>query len=249
MSVSTILLILLGVFNLQQRYYWWDIKIFDYVEASEILLSFGEILMIIFFYITAIGLLFTTILTWIAGNAAAEKTGTVVTLWETIEELDPTKLGCTLTLIAFVASMAWFFLPIMYFRNISNAAEWNVLWFDGLYLLVVIAGLMLAYTTENKKQDSDSLLMQMLFSGFISLIIFFYCRNYFTFSLRQNGLAKYEVALTFEDGSMLLTTKRRIYIDQSKNFIFFREVDTQQNLIIPLNDVRRIEMKLLHKGL
>ncbi|MBA4056769.1 MAG: hypothetical protein C0490_18790 [Marivirga sp.] len=249
-SVGTILLILLGVFNLQQRYFWFDIKVFDYMDVSEILISFSDILATIFFVLIIVGLILSVQAGAVAGNANFVNPGEVVTVMATIKSLNHKKWGCTMTVVTLVSTVLWFVFFISYCVNVKYAANWNALWFDGLYIVATITGLISIYfQNAGKTGKSEGQQLEFLWTISISLIILLAGRNYFTSSLKLSGIPKYNVELTFDDNSMLYTSPNRIYIDQSRHYIFFRELDTKKNIIISLDGVKTIRMSVLHSGL
>lgn len=248
-SVGTILLILLGVFNLQQRYYWFDIKIFDYLDASEILLSFNEIVMTIFLLMAVGGLILSGQAGSLAGETAVNNPGATVTLVEAISKSSNKKWGCFLTIITWGATILWTILLIHFFTNAREIAKWNALWFDGLYLLAMIAGLILYHASTRSTALVQFEPAVLLWSISVSLIILFAFRNYLTASLKEAGIAKYEMEIVFNDKSTLCTNNHLIYLDQSRHYLFFRQIDTNQNIIIPVEGINSIKIRQLHHGL
>lgn len=203
--------------------------------------------MIVFFLLIVLGLWFYFKVGLVIGRLAVANPAADVNASTVIDSINKKNFGCVMLAFVWLATIGWFALIIAFIYDIGQAASWNALWFDGLFIGTMLSSIAAGLTT-NAYTGTRQLMMQTSLL-FIGLVMMFTTRNYFTSSLKLSGIGKYYVELTFNDGSMRTTTKNLIYIDQSRGYIFLRELDTGTNVIIPLDDVKNLRMKQLHNGL
>lgn len=213
-------LIFLGFFKLNWYYSHWNINISQYLDFSEILLSFLQDINIMLFFIVILAV--HSIFGYIAISSVDHKTGIVGQLEDSFEQ---NKRGGLIALLAFTLVFGILFWWLM-----------NLIWlyFTFLFFVQLIAFFIDRFISTNENVVNP-----------VSLTIVFFA---FTLCLSQYGIYRTETSnvrykLTTIDNTEISTNRQLIFLGKTNNFIFLFDKTSCTSRVLKTESISSIQIK------
>lgn len=247
LPLLSLAIVLFGIFNLDNLYANYGIEIFNYVEVSEILLSFTDLfqaLIYLFGYFVIFIVLFIIVV------LIPKKK------YFDLNNYDAKWLLVGVLILFFLVNWGGIYALYIFF---GNRPDQSALRFDYCSLALIIFnflclyGIQLLYKRVMRKsavtvEKYDSFIYQLIPLTFL-LLVYFEIRNNLTHKFHLEGCHKYEMSLMMDDSSQINSNDSIIYIGSTKNFIFFKNIKSERNIIIPSSEVKMVTTKKLREGL
>jgi hypothetical protein len=220
-------LIFLGSLRLSFYYQHWNINIFNYLDFSEIILSFINDLNILIFFITLF--LFQTLLT-LGINQHFKKrkeasTGQLNAETNLEKELSEMEKHPKTLLIIFIV-LTFLFCGLFLWTS----------WMIFLYLTFISFVQLLFYVLDKFLGIKE--VEPSLFLSFIIITVLFT----FTISKHEVMLTEKNIkqAVIYTETDTISTNKTKMYLGKTNNFFYFYDKETNQKIIYPINEVKKV---------
>jgi len=238
-SILALIMIILSYLQLHFYYSLFDINIYNYVAASEIIFGFAnlwkESLLIIVYFIA-----FHTTFGFIKIKHPTEPVAGAYSKRNVI----------AITQQCIFLSVLILFL----YAIIENSAVSVVLWYQIVILIgfaIPVYGIVtvLYLSSFFFKFRVRMVTIPLTFVAvLITAFLMNSLENIVSYKLIIKGFAKYSINLTLSDGTEIKTSARMVFIGSTSNYLFFRN-ESIRNVIIPRSAIIREDQILLRRGL
>jgi hypothetical protein len=247
LSLASLSLILVSFVDSYFYYSEFDIEVYKYIDASEVILSFTNPLIDLLY----LGVVFAALL------------GFYILALSQVKKLNAKgKRNGVMRLFLVI--------PVMLLLNelSKRFPPWEVdeRYFDILQLNIIIIGVLL-YSLPSAIEKYNPSVKYFLLSNFdkifiktflkyfrfvvIVFIVFshLHYRNYWKVTnLNQSG-EKYKVDLYLTDGREIHTHNDFVFVGSTKNYFFFRNLKSEINTVIPSSSVKEQRLKKVRRSL
>lgn len=265
-------IILLGTFNLHSKYEHYGIPIFNYLEVSEILFSFTDVfpavLIIVLFQLLATVLVDRLVplpklnldMDFDVEKALDLKTKSKEEVLNNVRRLaDELKKVTYSKLYGKWYVIGWLVFIVLYniifffdlFRSYNNSfyfdfhaislAFWNAYTITLLFYFGATV-----YQPESLSFPREKTLLIFFIAGIVGYLLL---RNDLSYQYNSNYRAKYNVSILLEGGKQITSDDTTMYIGSTKSWLFFRNKTTSENSVIPISEIKKIEIKKMRDGL
>lgn len=233
----TVLIILLGYLNTYSLYYWFGIPIHNYLDTSEIIFSFSDILPEIASIIIMVAVLFgiEPILYYKVPSTSEIKSGH-----------DPLKKLITVMLLAFgfIVLITLYAAILTIYQLLTNFILISV----AVLIILLYSSIALYLSYYRLKKYNKPFSFNKLFNSIIIFTIIVFTmvlafRNYHRYLLIIDGKPKLELVIDRSFGS----NETNFYIGSTKNYIFFFDSIGQKVEIYPQTEVKFMQIRELRK--
>lgn len=224
-----------GYINILSYYLLFDIRVYSFIETSEILLAFtvkflqNFLLMAIPFLLAAVPVFKDRYI--IQGDSIKPRGFSFAP-----SEQTPILLGSLMFLI--IASIVFYFS-----FKASLDLERNPPPIGASFLFPAVALLILIHVSINRNVGFVSRFTISMIVAFVVTTASILLSNYSAYRRLVKGEPISFVQLDLNDGKKLETSDTVLFIGSTRNYYFFRNIKSDINIIIPVSGVQRIRTR------
>ena len=254
LPLFTVGLILLGTYNVSRFYFWFDVNIFNYLDPSEILFSFTNLLTVLFGFGAVLSINYIIVIYFL--SPSLRKFAQIV--FERSQPITRKKVKFIFFSIFFLLNgslivLYWSFMAFSDFWSNQPEVHFDttLVWAIGFDCLL-FAYMMILFRdgSMNFKAQRRRFYVSLILSFLVLLILYFEGRNRLRWwYLVKKGYPKYEVALTMNNDSRIQTNENLVYISSTRNYHFFKNTVSKSTVIIPVSEVKQMHIRELRKGI
>jgi len=250
LPIATLLIICLGYFNIHTYYHFFGIKIYNYLDVSEIIFSFVSILDEIF--MTLLGVIGAIIVLIVAKDVREGYISEIRSAGNWINKA----ILYTYAVIMLV-SIVYSILKSYFYEatGLEKIERWIInflsLNMDSVFLIlfVVLPAIIIYFLYVEVNADKSLVRISITASLLVAFFAYIYVRNYvFSFQIKR-GIPYNQVELICLNGKQVKSNKMWLFIGATKNYYFFSNVISHTNMIIPSSQViEERNLLVAHEG-
>lgn len=260
LPLASILLILAGVFNIDNYYSRFGIDIITYLDATEVLFSFASIYTRTVLPIIILGLLFVYYFNYkyVRMKKNIEKVVEILDKENPEEEsiatfntsLEKLRNEARIKIYLFLVVTILFNIFISHSDIFIRIHEFA---YSFLYLLIILFLGVILFSYNTIKKSSASVPIFFKFETFfiITIILFsaMYVRNEIKATNLTKGYAKHSVILRLDDLRSISTNDSIMFVGSTRNYYFFHNRNSKLNKVIAASKVKEVLQKELRTGI
>jgi hypothetical protein len=231
-------IIFLGMTRLMTYYSSFGVNIINYLEFSEIITSFFDIILIVVFVI-----LYSTIQNFLLINKSAQNEKLLFqNKIEGIEKFTKRLLQYFLYYLEFICSAIFIFIGYYIYSLFNKNIDKNVLIGQGISSVLFFVFLIISFeinikhkhikSTINDKNIIDYFLFSLLFIAYTMFI------SYNQVHFVKDKKSTYGTIIKLNDNTVLQSDSNNYYIGKTQKFLFFYHEYTKTTDVIPVSNLK-----------
>lgn len=262
-----IAIVVLGYINVYLYYNYFGISIYPYLETSEIIFSFSSIIpsLAIILFLHLLMMYFDYInrehreqqieemIAAIKNKPLKEenkKEGWFEIILDFI--LKPFKKVWLIKTIAYsfaflfcIGFLSFIFVVIGLILGAVSAIRLPDLSWELLFYAFFIVGFLMIETIIRNEKSPNK--VYLIYAG--AIVLFIFIRTHAAYNMIKDNKPKYTTQLLLNDGTWKKSNDSILYIGTTKQFYFYHNIKTSENIVIPTATVREVRIKELRTGL